>query len=43
MAEEMGISMERFEVVRRALALAAHSSDKTPVCISVFICIFVYI
>jgi hypothetical protein len=30
MAEEMGVSMERFEVVRRALALAEHSSDKTP-------------
>eukprot|EP00596_Hydrurales_sp_CCMP1899_P001153 CAMPEP_0119033782 /NCGR_PEP_ID=MMETSP1177-20130426/852_1 /TAXON_ID=2985 /ORGANISM="Ochromonas sp, Strain CCMP1899" /LENGTH=286 /DNA_ID=CAMNT_0006990801 /DNA_START=376 /DNA_END=1236 /DNA_ORIENTATION=+ len=30
MAEELCISMERFEVVRRALALAEHSSDKTP-------------
>ena len=29
-AEEMGIPLERFEVVRRALALAAHSSDATP-------------
>jgi hypothetical protein len=30
MAEEMGISMDRFDVVRRAMALAAHSSDNTP-------------
>ena len=29
-AEEMGIPIERFEVVRRALALAAHSNDATP-------------
>ena len=26
----MGISMDRFDVVRRAMALAAHSSDNTP-------------
>jgi hypothetical protein len=30
MAEEMGISMDRFDVVRRAMALAAHSTDNTP-------------
>jgi hypothetical protein len=30
MAEEMGISMDRFDVVRRAMALAAHSNDNTP-------------
>ena len=30
-AEEMGIPMERFEVVRRAMALAARSNDATPV------------
>ena len=30
MAEEMGISMDRFDVVRRAMALAAHGSDNTP-------------
>lgn len=30
MAEEMGISMERFDVVRRAMALAAHCNDNTP-------------
>jgi hypothetical protein len=28
-AVEMGISIERFEIVRRAMALAAHSSDNT--------------
>ena len=26
----MGISMDRFDVVRRAMALAAHSTDNTP-------------
>jgi hypothetical protein len=26
----MGISLDRFDVVRRAMALAAHSSDNTP-------------
>jgi RNA polymerase sigma factor (sigma-70 family) len=30
LASEMGISIERFEVVRRAIALAARSSDATP-------------
>ena len=30
MAEEMGISMDRFDVVRRAMALAAHCNDNTP-------------
>ena len=29
-AEEMGITIERFEVVRRAMALAARSNDATP-------------
>jgi DNA-directed RNA polymerase sigma subunit (sigma70/sigma32) len=29
-AAEMGIPIERFEIVRRAMALAAHSSDHTP-------------
>jgi DNA-directed RNA polymerase sigma subunit (sigma70/sigma32) len=29
-AAEMGIPIERFEIVRRAMALAAHSSDNTP-------------
>ena len=29
-AEEMGIPFERFEVVRRAMAMAAHSNDATP-------------
>jgi DNA-directed RNA polymerase sigma subunit (sigma70/sigma32) len=28
-AVEMGIPIERFEIVRRAMALAAHSSDNT--------------
>ena len=29
-AEEMGIPIERFEVVRRAMALASRSNDATP-------------
>jgi hypothetical protein len=29
-AEEMGITIERFEVVRRAMALASRSNDATP-------------
>lgn len=29
-AAEMGIPIERFEIVRRAMALASHSSDNTP-------------
>lgn len=37
MAEEMGISMDRFDVVRRAMALAAHSSDNTPALAGMFV------
>lgn len=38
MAEEMGISMDRFDVVRRAMALAAHSSDNTPALAGMLVC-----
>ena len=42
MAEEMGISMDRFDVVRRAMALAAHSSDNTPALAGTLCPVFLY-
>ena len=41
MAEEMGISMDRFDVERRAMALAAHSSDNTPALAGIYLCLSV--